>query len=98
MKLHLFYLRQILENLRKVTYLGYTATPYANILTPQKSVDGKLDLYPNDFIVSLDEPKNYFGARKLFGDEFFLNDPDLKKFYFRASLLKKPNQFDLSQN
>lgn len=72
------YIRQILENLRKVTYLGYTATPYANILTPQKSVDGKLDLYPNDFIVSLDEPKNYFGARKLFGDEFDVdNDNEL---------------------
>ena len=63
-------IREILQNLNKVTYLGYTATPYANILTSQKSVDGKLDLYPNDFIVSLKEPKNYFGARKLFGDEY----------------------------
>ncbi len=77
-------IRQILENLRKVTYLGYTATPYANILTPQKSVDGKLDLYPNDFIVSLDEPKNYFGARKLFGDEFDIDEDNELPFIRRV--------------
>ncbi len=77
-------IRQILENLRKVTYLGYTATPYANILTPQKSVDGKLDLYPNDFIISLDEPKNYFGARKLFGDEFDIDKDNELPFIRRV--------------
>ena len=77
-------IRKILENLRKVTYLGYTATPYANILTPQKSVDGKLDLYPNDFIVSLDEPKNYFGARKLFGDEFDIDEDNELPFIRRV--------------
>mgnify|MGYP001339834251 CR=1 FL=1 len=62
-------IRDILDKFKKVTYVGYTATPYANILTPQTEVDSRKSLYPNEFIVSLKEPKRYFGARKLFGDD-----------------------------
>ena len=79
-------IRSIIDSLEKVTYLGYTATPYANILTPQKSVDGNKDLYPNDFIVSLKEPKNYFGARKLFGEEFNIEFNDELPFIRRVKV------------
>jgi hypothetical protein len=62
-------IRDLCEKIPKVTYVGYTATPYANVLMAETSVDGSRDLYPGEFIVSLDEPEGYFGARRLFGDE-----------------------------
>ena len=66
-------IRDLREKLPKVTYVGFTATPYANVLMAEKSVDGTRDLYPSEFIVSLDEPEAYFGARRLFGDDY---DPE----------------------
>ncbi|TGH27850.1 MAG: hypothetical protein ERJ68_00455 [Aphanocapsa feldmannii 277cI] len=62
-------IRDICQKLPKVSYVGYTATPYANVLMAETSVDGSRDLYPSEFIVSLPEPENYFGARRLFGDD-----------------------------
>lgn len=62
-------IRDICQKLPRVTYVGYTATPYANILMAETSVDGSRDLYPSEFIVSLAEPEGYFGVRKLFADE-----------------------------
>ncbi len=62
-------IRGILQKLYKVTYVGYTATPYANVLMAETSVDGSRDLYPGEFIISLEEPEEYFGARRLFGDD-----------------------------
>ncbi len=62
-------IRDICEKLPKVTYVGYTATPYANVLMAETSVDGSRDLYPSEFIISLEEPDGYFGARRLFGDD-----------------------------
>jgi hypothetical protein len=62
-------IRDICALLPKVTYMGYTATPYANILMAETSVDGSRDLYPGEFIVSLDEPDGYFGVRKLFAND-----------------------------
>lgn len=56
------------ELLPKVTYLGYTATPYANVLTAESGHDGTQDLYPADFIIKLPRPEAYFGVDRLFGD------------------------------
>ena len=50
---------------RRCSYLAYTATPYANILTSQ----AEFGLYPRDFIYPLDPPDSYVGIEKLFGDE-----------------------------
>lgn len=47
-------------------YVAYSATPFANILIDPKKID---DLYPSDFIITLPEPKGYFGSRALFGRE-----------------------------
>ena len=60
--------RQLLKIFERSCYIGYTATPFANILIdPQDERDetGK-DLFPRDFIVSLDPPDNYFGADRVF--------------------------------
>lgn len=61
-------IRKILHQLPKVQYVGYTATPFANVLiNPEKPAGGLDDLYPEDFITSLPKPEGYFGAESLFG-------------------------------
>ena len=57
-------IRELLKIFPKYTYVGFTATPYANVLIDAEVPE---DLYPKNFIAVLDEPKNYFGPRQLFG-------------------------------
>lgn len=64
----------ILGSLPKAAYIGYTATPFANVLI-DPSVDQ--DLYPRDFIVDLPQPRDHFGPEKIFGrEQLDLDDPD----------------------
>lgn len=64
-------IRALLRMFDRSTYIGYTATPFANIFIDPDSEHEMVgdDLFPRDFIVSLDPPDNYFGARKVFIDE-----------------------------
>lgn len=67
-------IRKILNLFGKSTYVGYSATPYANIfVNPEAQYDEKEDgqpvlpdLFPSDFIVLLESPKNYIGAKDMF--------------------------------
>lgn len=66
------WIREILGLFDKRCYVGYTATPYANILiNPDAYGDEKLrkELFPKDFIYCLDAPTTYFGPRKVFLDD-----------------------------
>ncbi|MGN9785996.1 Z1 domain-containing protein [Nonomuraea sp. ZG12] len=56
-------IREILDCLPKAAYVGYTATPFANLLI-DPSAD---DLYPKHFVVSLPKPEGHFGTEVLFG-------------------------------
>jgi hypothetical protein len=49
-----------------VTYIGYTATPFATILNEPP---GDRSLYPEDFIHKLKKPARHFGANEVFGSE-----------------------------
>lgn len=62
-------IRLILKALPAVSYVGYTATPFANVLiNPYADQTETLDdLYPKDFITALPLPEGYFGTQKLFG-------------------------------
>lgn len=63
-------IRMLLKIFDRSCYVGYTATPFANIfIDPSTSTEmlGQ-DLFPRHFIVSLDPPTNYFGAKKVFID------------------------------
>lgn len=64
-------LRKILGLFAKSCYVGYTATPFANIFINPDSYDDEAyeELFPRDFIVSLDAPNTYFGPDKVFLDE-----------------------------
>lgn len=57
-------IRDLLQLLPKCAYVGFTATPFANVLIDANLQD---DLYPRHFIASLPEPDGYFGPRELFG-------------------------------
>lgn len=65
------YIREILGNFDRSTYIGYTATPFANIFIDPDSDDAMLgdDLFPKNFIKALDPPSNYIGANKIFAPE-----------------------------
>ncbi len=80
------YIRILLALFKKKTYLGYTATPFANILADrneapenngivkykirgeikEKSLSVESSLFPDDFIVLLNPPTNYVGAKQIF--------------------------------
>jgi len=62
-------IRSLLRSFRRVGYVAYTATPFANILIDHLAIDNEvwLDLYPRDFIVTLPRMPGYVGAERLFG-------------------------------
>ncbi|WP_300675064.1 Z1 domain-containing protein [Desulfoluna sp.] len=62
------WIRQLLNLFKKSCYVGYTATPFANIFINPKDENEMLgdELFPRDFIYCLDAPSNYFGADKVF--------------------------------
>jgi hypothetical protein len=64
-------IRELISIFRRSCYVGYTATPFANIFIDPDSDDEvfKQDLFPRHFIIGLDAPTNYFGAHKLFVEE-----------------------------
>ena len=53
------------------SYVGYTATPYANIFIPNDirvaTEESGNDLFPADCIISLPKPYRYIGANEFFG-------------------------------
>ena len=56
-------IRRLLGLFRRTTYVGFTATPFANIFVNPDSQEEMLgdDLFPRDFIYTLQAPTNYFG-------------------------------------
>lgn len=64
-------IRELLTLFDRSSYVGYTATPFANIFVDPDSEDEMRghDLFPRDFIVSLDPPDNYFGPTRVFIEE-----------------------------
>ncbi len=63
-------IRGLLNMFQKKVYVGYTATPFANIFIYPKTDDqneyGK-DLFPSSFILNLPPPDNYVGPVEVFG-------------------------------
>jgi hypothetical protein len=94
-------IRALIKLFSKVTYVGYTATPFANIFI-DPDTDSQMyedDLFPKDFIYSLSSPTNYVGPSSVFNEDGTYNymvkiidDADeclpynLKKYDFIATL------------
>lgn len=64
-------IRELLHLFDRSSYLGYTATPFANVFIDPETDDDMLgdDLFPRDFIFSLDPPDNYVGPSRVFFEE-----------------------------
>jgi hypothetical protein len=62
-------IRTLLNAFEKKAYIGYTATPAANIYIPPDLDHGNFgpDLFPRSFIEYIRPPSNYFGPARLFG-------------------------------
>lgn len=75
-------IRDIFNNFPIATYVGYTATPFANIFIDPYDDEACKDLFPSDFIVQLKEPDNYFGLHKalLSGNHVRILDEQEKNF------------------
>lgn len=66
-------IREILNMFNRRVYIGYTATPFANIFIDDQAEheDKGVDLFPDDFIITLNAPENYIGAKTIFLDKKF---------------------------
>jgi hypothetical protein len=94
-------IRKIYNNFPIASYVGYTATPFANIfINPFESSITNQDLFPANFIELLEAPSNYFGFDKVFEK----NDDDKYKHIesineidanFLPTLHKKDYPFDV---
>jgi hypothetical protein len=63
-------IRRLLHCFDQSAYVGYTATPFANIYIHEKAATLKEgeDLFPRSFIMNLPTPSNYFGPEQIFGE------------------------------
>ena len=61
--------RRILHSFSRSAYVGYTATPFANIFIHEqgRTTEAGPDLFPEAFIISLAAPSDYVGPAKVFG-------------------------------
>ncbi len=68
-------IRELLDAFDKSAYVGYTATPFANIFINPEAATKRHgeDLFPRSFILNVSPPSNYIGPSKVFGLD---GDPD----------------------
>jgi hypothetical protein len=95
-------IRTLLNIFNQNTFVGYTATPYANLFISQeyneenttlvknKTYKVGEDLFPRDFIINIKAPTNYIGAAKIFGYEN--TSPELTKE--PLDIFREINDFD----
>jgi hypothetical protein len=75
-------IRQLLTAFEKSAYVGYTATPFANVFIHHEATSELVnkgnskhtlntrigeDLFPRSFIINIPAPDNYIGPEKVFG-------------------------------
>ena len=64
-------IRALANVFTKSTYVGFTATPFANVFIDPETTEKmeNSDLFPEDFISGLPIPSNYIGALQVFNRE-----------------------------
>lgn len=62
-------IRKILHSFNRKAYVGYTATPFANIFIHRSNATKEEgpDLFPQSFIINISAPSNYVGPARVFG-------------------------------
>jgi hypothetical protein len=84
----------LLQTLPKTVYIGYTATPFANVFIDPTIPE---DLYPRDFIFDLPKPDEYFGAEDIFGRDMLRYDDEESDYdgLDMVRLIPEAQAFDL---
>lgn len=59
-------IREVVDKFQQASYVAYTATPFANVFI-NPDPDAR-DLFPNNFVYSLNAPTSYIGASAIFLD------------------------------
>ena len=59
-------IRDIIGKFSRSSYVAYTATPFANVFI---NPDNETDLFPSNFIYSLNTPSHYIGASSIFFED-----------------------------
>ena len=64
-------IRDLANVFTKSNYIGFTATPFANVFIDPETTEGmeNEDLFPENFIVSLPTPSNYIGPTDIFSEK-----------------------------
>lgn len=92
-------IRELCEVFMNSNYVGFTATPYANIfINPEKDESMETtDLFPRDFIYVLPTPSAYIGAMKIFGEPTSgdLNSGSCKYMLNYITDIKEPTKEEL---
>lgn len=97
-------IREMLGLFSQSSYIGYTATPFANVFIDPNASD---DLYPRDFIYPMPRPEGYFGPEMLFGRDVLNGDgegdidgydmirriPEENEFLYRPQTTEEVNSF-----
>lgn len=62
-------IRKILHSFSRKAYVGYTATPFANIFIDRRKATKEEgpDVFPQSFIINISAPSNYVGPARVFG-------------------------------
>lgn len=74
-------IRSLCEIFERTTYIGFTATPFANVFIYPDTEEqmANADLFPEDFIYVLPTPSTYIGAKDIYGNgrySYWLNMTD----------------------
>lgn len=93
-------IRKLLSLFKINSYVGYTATPYANIfinpyVDPTGSGDGSMlgqELFPRDFIYCIGHSSEYIGASRLF-DQSFEESAEYDEVQFNVQTISEETDF-----
>lgn len=72
-------IHDLLTMLPRAQYIGYTATPFANVFVDPS--DAK-DVFPSDYLISLPRPKEYMGAEDFYDLDGIM--PDKEKTFVNS--------------
>ncbi len=86
-------IRKLLSKFERYSYVGYTATPFANVFvypyTENQYKEEEKDIFPEDFIHLIETPPGYSGIQDYFGTDEFddhdlivpIDENDIKEFF-----------------
>ncbi|MDG2260584.1 MAG: Z1 domain-containing protein [Paracoccaceae bacterium] len=90
-------IRELMANFTRSSYVGYTATPFANIfIEPDSTHDMESeDLFPRNFIKALDPPSNYCGAHRIFAENGDLRSESVRMISDYPDILPLKHKKDI---